>query len=113
MTDEERKKLCERLRNWKTDSVTQHDKVSNMAADEIERLAAEVKALKAEIEAEQIATAKTHPSITEITAAKRLEEIGLNDATVAALLKELKGNAMTWQYREPNGEWQMFSACRQ
>jgi hypothetical protein len=47
---------------------------------------------------------------TKITAAQTLEAIGLNDPTVAALLKELKENAMTWQYREPNGEWQMFSA---
>jgi hypothetical protein len=54
--------------------------------------------------------AMTDSQRTKITAAQTLEAIGLNDPTVAALLKELKENAMTWQYREPNGEWQMFSA---
>jgi hypothetical protein len=40
--------------------------------------------------------------MTKMTATKRLEAIGLNDPTVAALLKELKENAMTKSDAEPD-----------
>jgi hypothetical protein len=39
--------------------------------------------------------------MTKMTATKRLEAIGLNDPTIAALLKELRENAMTKSDAEP------------
>jgi hypothetical protein len=50
--------------------------------------------------------------MTKVTAAKRLEAIGLNDPTVAALLKELEENAMAKSEAEPPKEvrdaWQHY-----
>jgi hypothetical protein len=105
MNNEERKKLIAELRDPSIFYVTG---TCLAAAEEIERLAKE---LKDERRKPKLRFRQEEPRLmTKVTAAKRLEAIGLNDATIAALLKELKENAMTWQYREPNGEWQMFSA---
>jgi hypothetical protein len=99
MTDEERRKLVADLREFTgLDNEPWLVRVGRGAANEIERLAKENGRLtQALIDKLAAYSAKDNA----MTAAKALEAIGLNDATVAALLKELKENAMTKSNAEP------------
>jgi hypothetical protein len=104
MTDEERKKLCEDLRvadYYRTDGTAR--KTRHEAANEIERLAKENGRLTQALIDKLAAYSAKDSAMTDekITAAQTLEAIGLNDATVAALLKELKENAMPKSDAEP------------